>query len=149
MLTGLRQGQILDLKRSYWDGARLTVPAAKAGRTVVYSGDGLADAVARISDLAYGKLRSAVYLIGSRNGSRYTRDGFGSIWQRCMTKYVEAGGTRFAENDLRAKVASDSHDLASASARLGHQSEQTTQRVYRRKPVEASVLPSRKTNPEK
>jgi hypothetical protein len=57
-----------------------------------------------------------------------------------MTKYVAAGGARFAENDLRAKVASDSADLATGSARLGHQSEQTTKRVYRRKPVKAKVL---------
>ena len=139
MLTGLRQGQILALQRSNWDGERLTVPGAKAGRTVVYSGPGLAEAIAKVLELG-GKVRSAVYLLSSRAGSRYSRDGFSSIWQRCMKKHVAAGGARFAENDLRAKVASDSQDLATASARLGHQSEQTTKRVYRRKPVETQVL---------
>ena len=142
MLTGLRQGQILALKRSCWDGEKLTVPGAKKGKTVIYSGAGLSEAITAIRELE-GKVKSAVYILGSRNGTRYSRDGFSSIWQRCIAKFVEAGGERFAENDLRAKVATDSTTLADAAARLGHQSEATTKRVYRRKPIETTVLPSK------
>jgi hypothetical protein len=54
--------------------------------------------------------------------------------------YKAAGGDPFPENDLRAKVASDSDSLAEASGRLGHQDQKTTQRHYRRKPSEVTVL---------
>ncbi len=152
MLTGLRQGQILALKRADWDEhkVRLTVPGAKRGRTVIYSGEGLAEAIDGVLELG-GIVRSAIYILSSRYGSKYTSDGFRSIWHRCMRNYMAAGGERFTENDLRAKVASDSLDLGTASARLGHQSESTTQRVYRRKPVEVGVLEvdRRKTDSEK
>ena len=57
-----------------------------------------------------------------------------------MTKYVENGGERFTEHDLRAKVASDSEDLATAQDRLQHQSASTTNKVYRRAPVKVTVL---------
>ena len=139
MLTGLRQGQILDLKRSAWDGKKLKAQAAKGGKTVLYSGPGLDDAVQGLLALNTKRVPS-IYLLSSRNGTRYTSDGFRSIWHRCMTKYINSGGERFTENDLRAKVATDSQDLATASARLGHQSEATTKRVYRRKPAEVTVL---------
>jgi integrase len=57
-----------------------------------------------------------------------------------MGKYLEAGGKRFTEHDLRAKVASDSEDLDVAQARLQHQSRTTTNRVYRRAPTKVKVL---------
>ena len=139
MLTGLRQGQILGLERAQWDGERLTVPAAKNGRTVVYEGPGLAEAIVALSECG-GKFRSMRWVLSTRNASRYTSDGFRSIWHRCMKKYVDTGGERFTEHDLRAKVASDSGNLSSASSRMGHQSEATTNRVYRRRPVVATVL---------
>jgi integrase len=141
MLTGLRQGQILDLQRSAWDGKRLKAPGAKGGKTVIYEGPGLAGAVNGLLKLSR-KGSLSMYLLSSRNGTRYTSDGFRSIWHRCMKKYCEAGGERFTENDLRAKVASDSRDLSTAAGRLGHQDERTTNRVYRRKPATVSVLRS-------
>jgi integrase len=139
MLTGLRQGQILDLKRSDWDGTRLKVPGVKGGKTVIYEGPGLSAAVSGLLLPAKQGSRS-MYLLSSRNGSRYTSDGFRSIWHRCMKKYVAAGGEAFAENDLPAKVASESSDLATASGRLGYQDQRTTHRVYRRKPSTVSVF---------
>jgi integrase len=146
LCTGLRQGQILGLRRSAWDGSRLTVAGPKGGKTVVYSGDSLSSAIDAI--LALGKDKtttSALYLLSSRMGSRYTPDGFRAIWQRCMSAYIEKTGAEgFTSHDLRAKVASDSADLITASARLGHQSMSTTNRVYRRRPIEVTAL-SRKT----
>jgi integrase len=141
MLTGLRQGQILNLMRSDWDGERLKVPGVKAGRTVIYEGDELAEAVNGLLVTNNGKTARSMYMLSSRNGTRYTSDGFRSIWQRRMKKYTaEEGAEWFRENDLRAKVASDSSDLSTASTRLGHQSEATTKRVYRRKPATVHVL---------
>ena len=140
LLTGLRQGQILALKLSDWDGHRLTVPAAKGGRTVVYSGDGLKEALEEAFAIRKGRSLRSVYIFSTRSGRPYTGDGFRSIWQRAMKKYMESGGERFTDHDLRAKVASDSESLAAAQTRLGHQSSQLTNRVYRRKPAEISVL---------
>ncbi len=57
-----------------------------------------------------------------------------------MEKFIEDGGSRFTDHDLRAKVASDSESLSAAQSRLGHQSAQLTNRVYRRKPAQVSVL---------
>jgi integrase len=140
LLTGLRQGQILNLKLSDWDGERLTVPAAKGGRTVVYSGDGLKGAVEDSFAIRKGRALRSLYIFSTRTGQHYSGDGFRSIWQRAMHKYIAAGNERFTDHDLRAKVASDSASLSDAQNRLGHQSSQLTQRVYRRKPSEVSVL---------
>ncbi len=139
MLTGLRQGQILGLQRDSWDGEKLTVDGAKGGRTVVYRGEGLADAVNALVSINRS-FTASLYLLSSRKRTRYSSDGFRSIWQRCMKAHVSAGGERFTDHDLRAKVASDSGDVATASLRLGHQDTKTTNRIYRRKPAEVRVF---------
>lgn len=79
-------------------------------------------------------------MVANRWGQGYTSDGFQSLWQYAMAKHVEAGGERFTEHDLRAKVGSDSEDLAQAQARLGHMDAKTTCRVYRTKPTRVKVL---------
>lgn len=141
LLTGLRQGQLLGLRRVDWDAERaeLTAPATKGGRATVYQGPELRDAVAAIREAcANGSAVASVWLIPSRTGRRYTSDGFRSIWQRAMRRYCDAGGVRFSEHDLRAKVASDA-EAAHAQALMGHRS-QITERVYRRKPNRVAVL---------
>jgi integrase len=141
MLTGLRQGQVLGLRRSDWDGEVLQVPAAKAGRTVRYSGPKLRAAINACLKLQKGKdAVASLHILSSSTGTRYTSDGFRTLWQRAMKKYIDKGGVRFTEHDLRAKVASDSDTLETASKRLGHQQQSTTKRVYHRKPVEVEVL---------
>lgn len=140
MLTGLRQGQLLALTRSAWNGERLVVPGVKRGKTVSYYGDGLAEAIEAVIGLHRGRALRSIFLFATRSGGRYTGDGFRAIWRRAMTKFVTAGGLRFTEHDLRAKVASDSESLGDASDRLGHRSSAATHRVYRRKPTEVSVL---------
>ena len=141
MLTGLRQAQVLGLRRTDWDGEVLQVPGAKADRTVRYTGLKLRAAIKACLALQKGEGEVAsLYILSTRTGNRYTGDGFRSIWQRVMRKYMAAGGVRFTEHDLRAKVASDSATLEAASARLGHQHQSTTKRVYHRKPVEVTVL---------
>jgi len=136
MLTGLRQGQLLALAAAAWDGKRLRVPAAKGGKPVHYSGTGLFDAIERLKALQKGPIYT--HIVGDRNATSYTEGGFRAIWRRAMKKYIEAGGERFREHDLRAKVASD--DPQFATARLGHQNSSTTSRHYLRKPVEVEVF---------
>ena len=65
-----------------------------------------------------------------------------SPWQRFMDKVMnETRATeRFQEQDLRAKVASDSNSLFEASEPLGHADTAITQRVYRRMPVRVQPL---------
>ena len=149
ILTGLRQGQLLALKRSNWDGEQLTVPGAKAGHTVVYSDPGLAEAISAgsMSAARFDRLFSEQ---PRRLAPHPLRVQFDLV---ALHEEVRRGPGRSLRRERSARqVASDSHDLASASARLDHLSEQTTNRVYRRKPVETQVLdmsPSRKTNPTK
>jgi integrase len=71
------------------------------------------------------------FLLRTREGTRYSDDGFSANWQRLMRKHVAAGGQRFTFHDLRS-VAADEGTLEEARARLGHASAATTQRFYRR-----------------
>lgn len=141
LLTGLRQGQILALRREAWNASsgELTAPAVKGGRPTVYSGDGLSDAVRELQAACRtGANVESLWLMPSRTGARYTSDGFRSIWQRAMAAYVEQGGERFRDHDLRAKVASDA-EADHARALMGHRTA-ITERVYRRKPAQVAVM---------
>jgi len=140
MLTGLRQGQLRALQVSDWRGDELWGPKAKGGRTLVFKGPGLADAVAEVMRTHHGEAPRSAYLLCTRQGNQYTADGFRAIWQRAMRKHTDHGWERFTEHDLRAKVASDSESLHLAQARMGHQTPNTTSRVYRRGPQVVSVL---------
>ncbi len=140
MLTGLRQGQMRALRVSDWRDDALWGPKAKGGRTLVFHGPGLAEAVDEVLRTHHGEQFRSVYLLCTRQGNQYTADGFRAIWQRAMRKHVDAGGQRFTEHDLRAKVASDSESLHLAQARMGHQTPNTTSRVYRRGPQVVTVL---------
>jgi integrase len=140
MLTGLRQGQMRELRVSDWRGGALWGPKAKGGRTLVFQGPGLAEAVAEVMRTHHGEAPRSAYLLCTRQGNQYTADGFRAIWQRAMRKHINHGWERFTEHDLRAKVASDSESLHLAQARMGHQTPNTTSRVYRRGPQVVSVL---------
>lgn len=141
LLTGIRQGQLLALRLSDWDGERLRVEPTKGGRETYYQGDGLEEAVAEVLALRRGAALRSVYLFATRQGQRYTGDGFRSIWQRAMRRYVAAGGVAYTEHDLRAKVASE--DPANAMERLQHRSPAMVRTVYNRKPAEVHVLRSK------
>lgn len=53
-------------------------------------------------------------------------------WLRTMEAFVAAGGERFVEHDIRAKVATDSRSVTAAQHRLGHATARLTESVYRR-----------------
>jgi integrase len=140
LMTGLRQGQMRELRRQDWDGERLTVGAAKRGRKIIYTGPGLKEAIDRVLAVRAESKYQSIYLFCTRKGTKYTPDGFRNLWQYAMVRYVEAGGERFTEHDLRAKVASDSETVIQAYERMGHQDLSTTKRVYRRAPQNVTVL---------
>ena len=55
-----------------------------------------------------------------------------------MGKWVKSGGERFTEHDLRAKAASDT-DINHAQILMDHANSETTERIYRRKPVVVEI----------
>jgi hypothetical protein len=73
-----------------------------------------------------------MYLVNSeRDGTKLTNSGFKSVWARAME--AKSLSETFAENDLRAKVATEAIELGqNATAMLGHSSDATTKRHYQR-----------------
>lgn len=131
LCTGLRQGMMLALDESTWNGEELTVQGAKGGMDAVFYGGGLRSAVEAVLALPHPRTGP---MFRNRSGARYTASGFRALWQYAMAKHVEAGGERFTEHDIRAKVASDTEDALEAQKRMQHRSLAVTMRVYRRKP---------------
>lgn len=133
VVTGLRQGDILKIRRSDFSDAGLTVKTNKTGQGLVFGWtEGLRRAV-----IAAAESRDFIplNLISTETGKRYTGDGFRTLWHRA---YVKAGiADRFTFNDLRAKAGSDSRDWRL----LGHLDQKTFERIYNRLPRQ--VTPSR------
>ena len=118
-LTGLRKGDILNMKRDQIKPDGIHVQTSKTGKKVIIERTPALDAsIARIN-----KLRKviSIYLFSTRTGGKYTVGGFSAIWQRKMVKALDKGiiAERFAEHDLRAKAASDT-DLNHAASLLTH-----------------------------
>jgi len=132
LLTGLRKGDILSMKRDQIKPDGIHVKTSKTGKGIIIQRTPALDAAIK----RIGKLRkfTSIYLISTRDGGGYTVSGFSAIWQRKMVKALEKGilTERFAEHDLRAKTASDT-DLIHAASLLTHDDIKTTQKHYRRK----------------
>ena len=153
LMTGLRRGDILRLRRSNLqdDGIHVLLNKTRSstGRRLIIEWDpegemkALIDEILKIPPRGIGDAP----LFATRQGKPYIDpegrcNAFDSLWQRFMAKVMEKTGVneRFQERDLRAKVASESGSLAEASERLGHADTAITQRVYRRKPVRVQPL---------
>jgi len=81
------------------------------------------------------------FVFCTKEGKKFSPDGFNTAWQRLMSKAMENGlKERFTFNDLRAKSASDAESDEEAAARLNHTSTAITKRVYRRLPRRAKAL---------
>lgn len=136
MVTGLRQGDILRVRRSDFGDSGLTVQTRKTGQPMHYAWtEGLRRAV-----LAAVGVRDFVplVLLSTAEGKPYTSTGFQTAWQRTMTAAMAAGlPERFTFNDLRAKAGSESRDWKL----LGHLDQRTFERVYNRLP--RKVTPTR------
>lgn len=129
--VGQRRGNLLSLKFSQISDAGITFPKIKKGKAVLVAmTPKLKETIDACKAMAPQIPRE--YVLRTRDGTRYSARGFSAIWQRLMKKFVDAGGERFTFHDLRAKAASDKETLAEAQALLGHQSPETTERVYRR-----------------
>lgn len=136
-ITGLRQGDILRLRRADFGEAGLTVKTRKTGQPMLY---GWSEGLKRAVLVAVGARDFIpLQLLATDQGEPYTSSGFQTAWQRAMRAAQAADPTlkRFTFNDLRAKAGSETHDWKL----LGHLDQKTFERVYNRLP--RKVAPTR------
>jgi integrase len=128
---GPRRGNLLSLTRENCTDAGIEFLNTKGQRLqLIEWSDELRAIVAALKALK-PQVGPGQYLLRTREGKRYSDDGFSANWQRLMAKHVAAGGQRFTFHDLRS-VAADQGTLEEARDRLGHASSETTRRFYRR-----------------
>lgn len=143
-ITGLRQGDILRLRRADFGAGGLTVKTRKTGQPMQYAWtEGLKRAVL----VAVGARDFVpLILLATDEGKPYSSSGFRTAWHRAMVAAIEGSRPapeakptlrRFTFNDLRAKAGSESHDWKL----LGHLDQRTFERVYNRLPRQ--VVPTR------
>jgi integrase len=140
LLTELRRGDLVALTRSNMTDEGLTVRTSKTGRLLVFAWTPELrveiDAGLAMWPRKYPTPINQPILL-SRGRRAFTGDGLSQSFAEAA-KAAKVVGATF--NDLRAKSASDTAELGAASARLGHASTVTTQRVYRRKPQKVEPL---------
>lgn len=136
LLTGLRQKDVLSLRKSDLreDGIHVTV--SKSQRPIIIAWTPLlvqaVEAAAALQTTE--KAVTSMYLFCTRKGLPYTSNGFRAIWQRKMVKALKEGvlKERFRDHDLRGKTGSDTN-LEHATRLLSHLDSKTTEKHYRRK----------------
>jgi integrase len=129
-ITGLRQGDILRLRRSDFSKEGLLVKTRKTGQPLLFAWtDGLRQAYEM--GTALREFASLHWLV-TEGGEEYTSSGFRTLWHKAFKKARKADPTlaRFTFNDLRAKAGTESRDWQI----LGHLDQKTFQRVYQRLP---------------
>ena len=129
-ITGLRQGDILRLRRADFGPDGLLVPTRKTGQPLLFRWTpGLHQAYEMGKDV---RAVSTLQWLATARGHAYTSSGFGSLWHRAMERAMERSPQleRFTFNDLRAKAGTESRDWQI----LGHLDQKTFTRVYNRLP---------------
>jgi integrase len=148
-LTGQRIGDILKIRLSDLTEEGISIEQEKSirmGRPPKKILIGWSDELRQCVELIRKIPRTirGLYLFCSKQGQRYTSDGFSTMWQRVITKAVatvdDNGNPKepllkegFHFHDIRAKAASDAKDGNHARELLGHANIAITNRVYRRK----------------
>lgn len=139
--TGLRQGDILALKKSAFGPDGLTwKPNKTKGKTRKPLQIPWSPGLRLACDLAAHKVASIDgHWLVNKQGKPYTSDGFRTMWTRAMDKAMATDPNlqRFTFHDLRAKAGTDGDDWQL----LGHLDQKTHSRVYDRKP--RKVRPAR------
>lgn len=135
MKTGLRQGDMLKIRLNDLREDGIFVETGKRGKRLLFTWtDDLRVIIEEIKNLRHRV--TSLYLFNSpRNGTAMSQSGFKSAWARAMAETMKAGSLTetFAENDLRAKVATEAVELGqNATAMLGHSSDAVTKRHYQR-----------------
>jgi integrase len=139
LLAGCRKNDIIRMERKHLTDEGIQYQPSKDKKfSLIEWSDELrmtVEGALRISP----RVRQFVFC--TKDGKKFSPDGFNTAWQRLMTKAMENGlKQRFTFNDLRAKSASDAESDEEAAARLNHTSTAITKRVYRRLPRRAKAL---------
>jgi len=130
-LTGLRQADILDLKRSHLKYDGIYVQTSKTGVKLIIA---YSPSLEIVLEDAKRLSPYSMYLFAKpRDGQRYTARGISAIWQRLMNKALDTGviKERFTFKDIRRKTATDlERETSREAARklLGHTSQEMTER---------------------
>jgi integrase len=140
VLTGLRRGDLLALTKAQVQEDGIHVRTSKTGRGLIITYTPELTAVLERAKLLKPQFRQP--LIATRGGKAFTGTGFATMWRRAMLAAFPKGreAERYTFNDLRSKSASDTAELAEASARLGHTTTAVTKRHYVRKPAKVKPL---------
>ena len=81
------------------------------------------------------------YLFITMHGKPYTKVSFKRLWMT-VRKKLDLGAREITFHDMRAKAASDSDSDGAAQELLHHKDAKITKRVYRRKILTSTPLPS-------
>lgn len=142
LLTASCGFRLSELLRLRWDQVKddgIHIQRGKGGkRQVLVRNTTMSAALdqARAIRRRGGVTLATPYVFCRRDGKPYTKDGVESMWTRLMNRWAESGGEKFQIRDLRAKSGSD-HETG---AHLGHRSDRTLQRHYRRRPDVVEVV---------
>lgn len=132
--AGLRQGDILRLRKSDFTDAGLTfLPNKGKSRTRKALQIPWSPGLRLACELAARKVSSIDgYWLTRRDGQPYSSSGFRAMWNRILAKARAENPElpRFTFHDLRAKAGTDAPDWQL----LGHLDQRTHSRIYDRKP---------------
>lgn len=135
-LIGQRKSDVLRIKLNDINKEGIRIRTGKTSQPIlITSTPELTDAINQAKQIT--RKVGTLYLFATRTGQCYVKEngntsGFDSVWQRRMKLFVQDGGERFHEHDIRAKTASDT-DLEHAFDLMAHRSKEFTEKVYRRK----------------
>lgn len=135
---GQRQGDLLNLKWADIKGMEIHIYQSKTGKRLAIEIDSeLEKLLDDCWNLPHG---GHEYVIVTRNGTRYTSEGFRACWQRVMRKWMRRG-ENFHFHDIRALCATKCPTPDYAMRLLGHTTLAMTMRVYRRGIERVKALP--------
>lgn len=130
--TGQRRADLLSLQRNQLTDAGLLITQSKTGKKLLIEwSQNLRDIINRaLNELSVSGIHS-VYVICDNSGQRRRDAAFTTAWTRLMNKCLDEGAieSKYQFRDIRAKAGSDSD-----GKHLGHQSEATLKRHYKRLP---------------
>ena len=130
LLTGLRKGDMLRLRKEWWSDDGLYAEIGKTRKRLLFE---RTPALQRAVERCLGRTQEGEYVFCSRRGEAYTESGFDSIWQRRMVLFAAAGHERFTEHDLRSKAGDDAEAAGASGHRLLGNSEAQFRRAYQRR----------------
>ncbi len=130
LVTGLRQADILKIKLSDLKDNGLYVKTQKTGGEKLFSWTPELREAISMAKALQRKIKG-FYLLGNRDGQKYTRHGFSAMYKRTVNKAFADGviKEKFNFHDLRRKAATDAERLYGreyARKLLGHSTQKMT-----------------------